>query len=62
MSKVIVSFILSLVPIWFLGAILLTSPTVCHWDDNLGLPIPVEGTMKQVRDEKLSSFPFGERT
>ena len=59
MSKVLLSFLLSLVPVWFLGAVFLTSPTVCHLDDALGLPVPVAGTSKQTRDENWNRFSYG---
>jgi hypothetical protein len=60
MLKILLSFLLSLVPLWLLGAIFLTSPTVCRWDDSLGLPIPVAGTCKQEREENWNSFIFGQ--
>ena len=60
MNKILVSFLLSLMAIWFLGAVFLTSPTVCHYDGALGLPIPVSGTSKQAREENWNSFRYGE--
>ncbi len=58
--KLLISLILSLLVAWLLGAIFLTSPTVCQWNEKLGLPLPVSGTSKQVRDENWNHFKYGD--
>ena len=58
--KVLGGCLLSLVIIWLLGAILLTSPTICYWNERLGLPVPVSGTYKQEREENWNSFRYGD--
>ena len=50
---------MSLIIIWGIGAVALTSPTVCHYDAELDIPIPNEGTTKQEREENWASFRYG---
>ena len=57
--KIFMSFFLSLLPIWILGAIFLSGPIVFQWDDTLGLPVAIEGTKKQERTENWNTFSYG---
>ena len=40
LCKILCSGMLSLAVVWLLGAVFLTSPTVCEWDEHLEIPIP----------------------
>jgi len=59
--KLFFSLGISLVFIWGIGALLLTSPTVCVWDDELGIAIPQFGTQKQERGENWITATYGPR-
>lgn len=59
MTKFCASICLSLALAWILGAIFLTSPTLCRWNEALGLPVPVSGTLKQEREENWTHFRYG---
>ena len=58
--KILIAFFISLLTIWFLGAFLLTTPTICQKDEIIGLPIPIPGTMKRERKENWNTFYYGE--
>ena len=58
--RIFIAFFISLLTIWFLGAFLLTTPTICQKDEIVGIPVPIPGTMKRERKENWNTFYYGE--
>ena len=60
LTRITIALLLSVLIAWGIGAVALTSPTVCVTNQTLGMAVPKAGSYKQEREENWVSFHYGE--